>query len=1035
MQFVSLHTHSTFSYGDGLGMPAEHVARVAELGMKALALTDHGNVSGHVKLDQAAKAAGIKPIFGLEAYTGPKEMREIKQRAKWHQTILAADQTGYHNLMELVSRSYSEGFYHDPTIHWDMLVDHNAGLIVTSGCADSLLSSTLLGGQKAIEVGSERAAIGILKAYQRLFGDRFYLEVQAFPTLERTRLINAAFQEWSVRFGVGLVATRDVHHPLPEQTELRKILHAANRGIASVDVAAAQWEYDVPCTYPATDHDLFDALRATGLSTIGAMQAIKNSAEIADRCNVELPSMARVQYPFAQDGAESPDDLIRQWLSEGWVLRGFDRLDPVQRRAARQRVQRELDVFEQKDFIHYFLMIADAVRFAKSEGIAVGPGRGSAAASLCMYLLQVTEINPLEFPLMMFERFVDPDRMDLPDVDIDFDPGRRDEVRQYLVRKYGENRVGNVGTYTYYRGKNSVNDVARVHNVPFVVAQKVKDMTPDEGFKVAHAVFPVVQDLVKEYPQLEWALQLEGNIKGFGIHAAGLVVGAEPLSNYVATYTRVTGTGLAKKRVSVLSVDKYDGETMGLLKIDALGLTTMGEIQTMAGIAGMSLEEVYRIPLDEDAVLQGFRDGRTNGIFQFAGSTTRDICVEVAPREFMDLAHINALSRPGPLHGGSTAQFIKARQGHVRGVMHPLIEEVLATTEGELIYQEQVIKLAQVVGGFDVAGAARVRSIMSKKKGQAAFADLWKDFAEGALKNGVPAEEAKRVWRNMITSGGYAFNVAHAVSYSVLAYWTMWFRVHHPLAFFYARLLHAADKEAEATLDILKDMTATAPDIKVMPLDPWFSGANWTIDEGALRPGFRQVKGIGASVANLLVLFRDGWAAKPWISWDDYLQVGSIGPKTIKTLTDFAESDDPFGVKKLFRQSAEIAEWAHQKGRPKVTKTSDMIPYREGKWSGVLLGVVIEVQLRDLFETHRNRTGEVLSRDDVDQPELATSAYLYCEDVRGKYKIRINRFTYPRYRREIEAIDPGKDWVLAAVSKSNFPGKTTKVDAMWVISL
>jgi len=1032
MQFVSLHTHTTFSYGDGLGMPEEHVKRVADLGMKALAITDHGNVSGYVRLDQAAKAAGIKPIFGLEAYTASRNMRENKNRAKWHQTILAADQTGFHNLMRLVDRSWDEGFYQWPTVHWDMLEEHGEGLIVTSGCADSLLSSTLLGGQKGIETGSERAAIGVLKAYQRLFGDRFYLEVQAFPTLERTRTLNAAFAEWSHRFGIGLVATRDVHHPLPEQTELRKILHAANRGISSVEVAAAGWEYDVPCTYPTTDKDLCDALRGTGLSTFFALQAIKNSSEIADRCTVELPSMARVQYPFAEDGAESPDHLIRQWLNEGWRDRGFQGLDPVQRRLARERVERELETFTQKDFIHYFLMIADAVRFAKREGIAVGPGRGSAAASLCMFLLQVTEINPLHFPMMMFERFVDPDRMDLPDVDIDFEPARRDEVRAYLVRKYGEDRVGNVGTYTYYRGKNSVNDVARVHEIPFTVAQKIKDMTPDEGFGVALAAFPVVQELVKQYPPLAFAEQLEGNIKGFGMHAAGLVVGAEPLWRYVTTYMRDVGTGVKKRRVKVLSVDKYDGEALGLLKIDALGLTTMGEIKTMAAVCGMPIEEVYRLPLTDDAVLQGFRDGRTGGIFQFSGSTTRDICVEVAPAEFMDLAHINALSRPGPLHGGSTAQFINARQGRERrDPMHPAIEGELAATEGEIVYQEQVIRLAQAVGGFDVAGAARVRSIISKKKGQAAFAELWHDFAEGALKNGVPAEEAKRVWRGMITSGGYAFNVAHAVSYSVLAYWTMWFRVHHPLAFFFARLLHAQD--TEATLAVLKDMATSAPDVKVLPLDPWFSQASWSIDEGALRPGFQQVKGIGASVSGQLVTFRDSWTKQPWISWDDYLAVKGIGARTIEILNDFATSDDPFGVQRIFRQTNKIKEWMAGQRVPAVTKTSDMIPYREGSWSGVLLGEVVEVVFKDLFETHRNRTGEVLDPKDVKDPHLATSAEIYCEDTHGRYKIRVNRYGFPRYRFDLEHLKAG-DFVLAAVSKSNFPGKTTRVERMWVIT-
>lgn len=1053
MQFVSLHSHSTFSYQDGYAMPEDHVRRVAELGMTALALTEHGNLSSIVKLDQAAKAHGIKPIFGLEAYVAPSNMRETKYRRKWHQVLLAMNQQGYQNLMRLVALSYSEGFFHFPTIHWEWLQQYHEGLIATSGCLDGVINAQLLG-RKDLEA-SEHDALRRVKAYQRLFGDRFYLEVQRFPQLPDACRANVKLAEWASRLGIKLVGTADVHYPLPTDNQMQKILHAAGRGKSSVAEAEASWEYDILGTYPTSDKQILDDLKATGLSTFQTMQAFRSTAEIAERCNVELPVMARVQYPYAEDGAGSPEELIRRWLNEGWSFRGFDRAPRELRAEYRRRVERELDVFASKDFVHYFLMIADAVRFAKREGIAVGPGRGSAAASLAMYLLQVTEINPMQFPMMLFERFVDPDRADLPDVDIDFEPERRDEVRQYLVGKYGEDRVGNVGTFTYYRSKNAIQDVARVHEVPFLTAKKLKDMVLDEGIDVTVAAFPVVADLFEKFPAMKYAARLEGNVKSFGVHPAGLVVGADSLWKYTTTYSRKVGTGPKAKQTTVLSVDKYDGETMGLLKIDALGLTTIGEIRLMAETTGMTLEQVYRLPLDDDAVLNGFREGRTAGVFQFSGATTRDICVEVQPREFMDLAHINALSRPGPLYGGSTSEFIRRRQGRThRPQRHELIEEVLAQTEGEIVYQEQVIQLAARVGGFDTVKAARVRTIISKKKGLAAFAELKADFVNGARVNGVPAEEAEQVWRGMITSGGYAFNVAHAVSYSVLAYWCMWFRVHHPVAFFYARLAYAADKGWEATVEILKDLEGSN-EIRILPLDAMKSAASWTIDTSgpdssfvlhnsgspgkpALRPGFQQVKGIGLSQAEKLVEYRErchDWDA----DWQHFIEVPGVGTKTIEILRSFAKEDDPFEVKKIWRNTlaikADIEDpYSELRRLPKPTKTSDMIPYREGWWEGVLLGVIREITFRDLFESHRNRTGTDLDPKSVERPDLSRSASIYLEDTRGRYKINLGRFQWERYGGLLEYAVIDQDYILAEVKKSNYPGKTTSIKQMWVIT-
>jgi len=1044
MDFVSLHTHSTFSYGDGFGMPEDHMARAAELGIPAVAFTEHGNMSSVVKAAQAGARHGVKPIFGLEAYTGPTDMRETKNQRKWHQTILAENQAGYGNLMQLVARSWSEeGFYRWPTVTAKMLGQHAEGLIVTSGCADSLLACTLLGG-KGIERGSVQAAERVLKSYRAMFGDRYYLEVQRFPQLQRAHHLNAQYERWSREFGIPLVATADVHYPFPRDNEMQKVLHAASRNTGTVEAAEASWEYGILLTYPESDFEVFEHLCGTGLSNTAARQAIDNTGLIADRCNVELPVMDRLVYPFEADGAPDEITLLRRWLNEGWAYRGMRGTE------ARRRVEFELDQIVAKGFVSYFLMIADIVRWAKRQGIAVGPGRGSGAASLVLYLLRVSEVNPMGFPLMLFERFIAPDRDDLPDVDIDFESERRDEVRQYAVGKYGVEMVGNVGTLTYYRGKNSVQTVGRVYEVPFTVCKSVSDMIvdSDDGDQVSKTreLFPVVEEVFQEWPQLALAERLEGNVVGFGVHAAGLVVGTEPLHRYTTTYEK-HGVGKSKKTVQVLSVDKYDGETLGLLKIDALGLKTMSIISTAAQMIGMTMDEVYRIPLDDPEVMAGFRAGALGGVFQFEGSTTHDICVEIQPREFMDLAHITSLSRPGPLHGGSTADFIRARHGEGQRDAYPAaIESVLASTEGEIVYQEQVIMLARSVGGFDAAGASKVRSIISKKKGQAAFAELYDEFLEGATERGVEAEVAAAVWRKMVTSGAYSFNVAHAVSYSVLSVWCMWFRVHHPLAYFYGRLMANVDASKDPktkvhpTETILKDMAATT-DIKVLPLDPGLSRTDWSVEDGALRPGFRQVPTIGADKGQAI----EAWRAQQGeskslggflVEWEDLTAVSGVGPTTVDKLREFAEDPDPFGTGRIGRNIKAIVDWLPESGDDSMvapTKMSTDIPYAAGEWGGVLLGLVHEVQHKDLYESHRNRTGKVLDPADVNEPHLSRSVSLYCEDTRGRFKVNVSRFSMPKYEAEINRITPGRTYVLAAVGKSRFPGKTTFCNQMWAI--
>ncbi len=1029
---------------DGFGLPSSHVERAAELGMSALALTEHGNNMSWVKLEIAANKSGIKPIFGLEAYTAPDDMREKKNQRKWHQTMLAMDMNGFHNLNRMITRSWDEAFYRWPTVTGTIFRDHHRGIIVTSGCADGLVACSLLGGKgiEPQEAGEDRA-LGVIRRYKRLLGDRYYLETQQFPELERTRAINTWLAEASRKTGVPLVATSDCHYPKPDDNEMQKILHAAGRNTGTVAAAEAEWEYNILLTLPESDAQIRDRLMGTGLSRVQALGAIDASAEIADRCNVKLPQMERVRYPIGTETRLGPGasalDLIRLWINDGWIYRGFNRLSRRDRRRFIERVEYELGLFTDKDFLDYFLMLSDAVRACKDAGIPVGPARGSAAASLVCYLLRITEVNPMDYPLMLFERFVDPNRHDLPDVDLDFDDDLRDHVRQHMIKRFGAEHVGNIGTLTKYKGKNSIDDVARVFQIPawevagvkeLVVTRSGGDARSDATLLDTIDMFPQAKDVFDKYPVLYNTYRLEGNYKGFGVHAAGVVVGAEPLTSAVALYAK-NNVGKNKNSLSVLSVDKYDGEYLNLMKVDALGLSTMGMIRIALEYIGMSLDELYRVPLDDPKTIKAFHDADVTGIFQFDGRTMKMVTQEMKVRTFMDLAAINALARPGPLHSGQTGDFLAVRHGHgEKEELHPIVSRITAETEGQIIYQEQILQICREVGKFPWVHAATIRKVIAQKKGEAAFNQLWGDFEKGAAENGIGSELARKIWNKMVTSGTYSFNIAHCISYSMLGFWSMWLKVHHPLAFFAAQLQKVNEVRQ---LDLMRDMQNErfGRSYKVHPPDPNISGITWTPGPDGVYAGFKQIKGIGMSTAVAVVEEREANGA--YRNWDDLTFIKGIGKVTVNKIKAFCAQDDPFGIERIKRQRQEIVDQHKLLGLPMINRTADEIPYDAVKSIHVIAGVINSRNPKDMFEDHRARTGEVLDPDTVKDPHLSASISLYVEDPTGLVTVRVNRWLYPRYKEVIWKAAMRHHFIVARVEKKPFYGKTVHVQQMWIV--
>lgn len=1044
-RWASLHHHATTSYGDGVGLPAEHIAVAADLGISAMALTDHGNVSGHVKLERAAQAAGIKPIFGCELYTGG--VGEEQSRFKWHLTVLAADAAGFQNLNSLVTQGWAEGFYYEPTVSGDMLAAASEGLIVLSGCAGSKMAVDLLGGKgEPYKTTPDYAAARTTALrFRDLFGDRFYLEVQAFPELERTRLINQAWQRMSDETGISLVVSNDVHYPKPADNEIQQLLHAIDRGGRNntVEKQAQNWSYDVRLTM-FRDKVIVKKLMATGLTKTQAWRAINVSNEIAGRCIVELPKLAELVWP----GKEPSVEIFRKLINAGWKYRGIDRLPKAERARYKERLAMECALIEKKGFVDYFLVIADLVTWAKDQGIAVGPGRGSSAGSFAVYLLRINEVNPMLFRNLLFERFIDEERHDLPDIDLDFDDDERWRIRARLVELYGEDRVGNIGTFTSFKGKNSLDDVGRVSRVPVFATASIKEMLIERmsgdlrgnaTIEDTIGMFPKVRDIFEQYPVLYKAQRLEGNLKGFSVHASGLVVANEPLTHSCAVYQRVdkkTGEVVG----NVLSIDKYDAEWINALKIDALGLTTMGLIGRAIKMIGMTLEQLYAIPLDDPETLAGFQRNEVVGIFQFDGRAMRSVNREVKPDTFAEVCDINALARPGPLHSGAAAEYIMVKHGKKKALLlHPTVTRVTADSNGQIVYQEQILQIVRLLGNFSWEEAALIRKLISKKQGEQAFSRSMTKFLTGAMANGMTEARAMLVWKQLVTSGSYAFGAAHCCAYGHLSYWSMWLKQHHPLEFYCAALQKfSAPSYKEKSMDLLKEMTKKG--ISILPPDPVASELNWEIDRSVsgMRAGFTQVSGIGDKTAEAMESYRDNWEVS---DWSDYANVKGIGPVTMEKVRSFAEQEDPFGLKLMTERVEALRSWIFHEGMdlmdlPMPKSKSEDVPYEDIRGEHVWLGTVRNRNLKDIYELHRSRTGEELDPRNVREPQYVNYMALDCEDDTGPLSLTVHRYggLYDRYKDALWNMDPKRDLLLVKGYKRAEFRRALYVTELWILN-
>ena len=781
--FCHLHLHSHFSLLDGANKLEDVVKKAAELKMPALALTDHGNLFGAVQFHDLAREYGVKPIIGCEVYVARngRKSREGRSSQSNHLVLLARDEIGYHNLVRLVSTGYLEGFYYKPRIDKELLSQHAEGLVGLSACLQGSVASALTL-EKYEEARQEAADLADM-----LGPGNFYLELQDHD-IDEQRIVNEGVLRLAGDLDLPLVATNDCHYLDREDAYAHDVLLCIQTGKT----------IDDPNRLSYKTEEFFFKTAAEMEQRFGHVpEALNNTLAVAEMCNFEFGQTRNIFPDFDVPEGETVESYFEKTVREGFGER-VDQLKALQKEDRlrhdfedyEDRLKREIDIIKQMNFSAYFLIVWDFVRYAREASIPVGPGRGSAAGSLVSYALKITDVDPLQYDLL-FERFLNPERVTPPDIDIDFCMLRRGEVIDYVTNQYGQESVSHIITFGTMAARGAVRDVGRGLNVPYSEVDKLAKLvpqTPDTNLKKAVEEVAELRNLTQDNAQygelFNVARRLEGMVRHASTHAAGVVIAPQPLIELIPLYK-------SNKDEITTQYPMSDLERLGLLKMDFLGLTTLTIIeQALDQIREQRGEELdlADLPLDDGPTLQLFAAGRTNGIFQFESSGMRDILRRLLPSRIEDLIALNALYRPGPIQGGMIDDFIERRHQRVTVEYDlPELEEILKETYGVIVYQEQVMQIASVVGGFSLGEADLLRRAMGKKK-KSVMEGQRKKFLQGAAERQFDAGKAQKIFELMEQFAGYGFNKSHSTAYALLAYQTGYLKTHYPVQFMAALL-------------------------------------------------------------------------------------------------------------------------------------------------------------------------------------------------------------------------------------------------------
>jgi len=843
--FVHLHVHSTYSLLDGACRISDLVETTRRLGMTSLALTDHGNMHGALEFYWTCEKEGIQPIIGCEVYftRGHRTQRGKNgdsDRENYHIVLLAKDLQGYRNLLKLVSIGHLEGFYYRPRVDWEVLEQYREGLIATSACMQGEVASLVL--RDRYEEAKQTAT-----RYARLFGEEhFYLEVQP-NGLPEQRKINRAYREMSDELGIPLVASSDVHYLTDADADTQDILirigtRKTLEEESKIGGRTKEFYLKSPEKMRAQLPDFPDA--------------VENTVAIARRCNLELNyDGSKLHMPVFQIPSQYEDSeaYLRHLVYEGAEERYDEVTDDI-----RERIERELNVIIGQDFTCYFLIVWDFMRFALEQKISVGPGRGSAAGSVVAYCLRITDIDPLKHGLL-FERFLNPERISPPDIDIDFSDLRRDEVIRYVQDKYGHNHVAQIATFGTIKAKNAIRDVGRVMGIPPSECDKICKQVPEElNIRLDAALekspeLRQIRDQDERHRALfDRAMSIEGMVRQTSTHAAGIIIAPGDLTDYTPLMR-----GANKEKDICTQYSMKSLEKIGLLKMDFLGLKNLSIIDRCLELIRETRGEeidIAQVPLDDFQTYELLGRAKTNGVFQLESTGMKDILKKLGPTRFSDLVAILALYRPGPLGSGMVDDFIKRKHGQQKiSYDHPDLEPILKETYGTILYQEQVMKIASTIAGFTLGQADIMRRAMGKKDVKL-LNDLKANFLKGAAERNVSTDTAAKLWDLIHHFAGYGFNKSHSAAYAIITYRTAWLKAHYPKEFL-AALMTADMGNANQIVKYMKDCKEMA--IEVLPPDINQSGETFTISPAGIRFGLAAIKNVGTSAVRSIIKERE----------------------------------------------------------------------------------------------------------------------------------------------------------------------------------
>jgi DNA polymerase-3 subunit alpha len=853
--FVHLHVHSEYSILDGACRIPALAARAAEFEMPAVGLTDHGSMAGAIELYRETQKQGVKPLLGCEVYIADDRHAQTKGNA--HLTLLAADNTGYSNLIKLSSTAYLEGYYYKPRVDWELLQSHSQGLIALSGCLSGRVC-------KALEEQRPADAAADLDRLVQIFGqDNTYVEIQN-AHLEPQQRINPQLAQLAEGTGLGLVATGDVHYLMHEDARAHEALLCIQSGDSLKN--PQRWRFE-------SEHFYFKSPQEMAQDFPGYEHALRRTLEIAERCHVtiDLGRLLLPKYPTPDD-QDAFEYLVE--LTEKGLQKRYERATPE----LNERLKFELKTIRELGFTDYFLIVWDFIAFAKRNGISVGPGRGSSAGSLVAYCLEITDIDPIKYDLL-FERFLNPGRKSMPDMDIDFAVDGRDRVINYVAEKYGRDRVAQIITFSTMAARAAVRDAGRVLEIPYGVVDKIAKAIPEGPGQTLDACLKPGQELKAQYDAdpvareiVDLAKPLEGLVRADSIHAAGVVIADRPLTDYVPLQQK------GQDQEVVTQFHGGDVEALGLLKMDFLGLRNLDVLERAKELVGNGIDW-SKLALDDKKVYEMLAKGDATGVFQFESSGMREALRQVKPTGFDDLIALVALYRPGPM--GYIPVYARRKNGQEPVTyIDQRLKAITGVTYGTCIYQEQYLEIAKQIAGFSPAEADDLRKAIGKKI-HSLMASLKEKFLEGCAQSGTTPSVAQQLWKDMEASQDYSFNKSHAACYALIAYRTAYMKAYHPQEYMAALISSVMNTKDRVPFYV---NACDEMGIEVLPPDVNTSQLDFAVVEGKIRFGLSAVKNVGEPAARAIMRARENG-----------------GP--FESIWDFCERVDPAAANKRALES------------------------------------------------------------------------------------------------------------------------------------